>query len=115
LIVGTSTTMIGLFIVLFGMSVGATTLARPAAIAATFGASHYGRISSVLAVFLTISSTIAPAGAGLLYDRSGNYAPVLWIILIVSVCATGLVFMAESPANSPDAIQDKQRDAIIEA
>lgn len=100
LIVGTSTAMIGLFIVLFGMAVGATTLARPAAIAAAFGASHYGRISSILALFLTISSTIAPVGAGLIYDRSGSYTSVLWIVLIVSACATGLVFLAESSGKS---------------
>jgi predicted MFS family arabinose efflux permease len=115
LLVGTSTAMIGLFIVLFGMSVGATTLARPAAIASAFGPSHYGRISSVLALFLTISSTIAPVGAGLIYDRSGNYAPVLWIILIVSACATGLVFLAESPGNAAEVVAGDQRNAVSEA
>lgn len=102
LIVGTSTAMIGLFIALFGMSVGATTLARPAVIAAAFGASHYGRISSILAIFLTIASTVAPVGAGLIYDQSGSYLPVLWIVLIVSACATGLVFLAESSGHSAE-------------
>ena len=83
------------------------TFCKLLAIAAAFGAAHYGRISSILALFLTISSTVAPVGAGLIYDRSGNYGPVLWIVLIVSACATGLVFLAESNAavtEQPDAV-----------
>ena len=115
LITGTSTAMIGLFIVLFGMSVGAITLARPTAIASAFGASHYGRISSVLALFLTVSSTIAPVGAGLLYDRSGSYVPVLWAVLIISVCATGLIFAAESAATPLEKPFEDTHDAISEA
>jgi predicted MFS family arabinose efflux permease len=114
LLAGTSTVMVGLFIVFFGMSVGATTLARPSAIASAFGVSHYGRISSVLAVFLTIASTIAPVGAGLIFDRSGSYTPVLWIVFLVSACATGMVFLAESSNVPTEAIADR-RDAVSEA
>lgn len=115
LIIGTSTAMIGLFIVLFGMSVGATTLARPTAIASTFGASHYGRISSVVALFLTVSSTIAPVGAGLIYDRSGSYVPVLWAVVFFSVCATGLIFAAESSAVPAEKPIRTSQDAVSEA
>ncbi len=66
LLTGASLTAVGIFVVVFGAAYGAQTLARASIIAELFGSSHYGRISSVMALFLTLAGTVAPVGAGLI-------------------------------------------------
>lgn len=99
LLFGETTALIGTFILIFGAAQGAVTLARPSMVAELYGISHYGRISSIMALFLTLTSTSAPLIASLLYDRVGNYQPVVWMVVIFAVAATAVVFMAkrESP------------------
>ena len=92
---GISVFIVGIFLVIFGTSYGAKTLARASAIADLFGASHYGRISSVMSIFLTIAGTIAPVGAGLLYDHFGNYDVVLWVATILGIFAVGVMFLSK--------------------
>jgi MFS family permease len=98
LVVGQSPPFIVLFIILFGTSQGATTLARPLILAELYGSSHYGRISSIMAIFLTLTSTAAPLGASLIFDRFATYRPVIWLIVILASAATGFAFLAKSAA-----------------
>jgi predicted MFS family arabinose efflux permease len=91
---------IGLFIVIFGMAYGAKTLARPAMLADLYGASHYGRISSVNAMFLTIANTAAPVGAGLLYDHFDSYQPIVWLILALSITSVAVMLLMK-PQRAP--------------
>jgi len=100
LLLGSSLIAFGLFIVIFGMSVGAKTLARPSILAELFGSTHYGRISSVMAIFLTAAATVAPVGAGLLYDRFGGYDVVLWLMLILAVGAALVMVFARPSIRS---------------
>lgn len=93
LLLGPSLAVIGIFIVVFGATYGATTLARVAILAELFGATHFGRISSVMAVFLTLAGTFAPFGAGLLYDYFGSYQPILWIIIVLGLAASAVAFI----------------------
>lgn len=93
LLVGSSVPLVIMFILVFGTSVGAMTLARPSIIAELFGSTSYGRISSVMAIFLTFAATGAPVGAGLLYDRFGGYGPVVWITLLIAGSATAVVLL----------------------
>ena len=88
--------MYHLFILLFGAAVGARTLARPTILADWYGVSHYGRISSVMAMFLTFSGTAAPVGAGLLYDSFGSYQPMLWVILGLSGVSVLVMFLIKT-------------------
>ncbi len=94
LLLGASPWAIGVFIVVFGASYGAKTLARASILAERFGSSHYGRISSVMTIFLTLAGTAAPVGAGLLYDRYGSYEPVLWIIVLLALAAATIMFFS---------------------
>lgn len=87
LLTSSSLWAVGVFVIIFGAAYGAQTLARASIIAELFGSSHYGRISSVMAVFLTLAGTAAPVGAGLIYDHFGNYQPVLWIIIALALTA----------------------------
>ncbi len=87
-----------LFVVLFGMSHGALTLARPAMMAELYGSVQYGRISSVLVVTQQVATTIAPLGAGYVYVQAGNnYSLVLWIAISLSLLAAVAVTKFRTP------------------
>ncbi len=88
LVVGHSAVLVGAFIVLFGASQGAATLSRPSVLVELFGSTHYGRISSVLTIVVTIGNTVAPLVAGMLYDQAGDYQLVLWLVTGLALLAT---------------------------
>lgn len=98
LLVTTSGAAIVIFIVVFGAAYGAKTLARAVMLADLYGSSHYARISSVMALFFTVSSTAAPVGAGLLRDASGSYQMVLWGALVVSLVSVAVMFFVRAEA-----------------
>jgi MFS family permease len=95
LLVGQAPLMIGLFIIIFGAAQGATTLARPSILAELYGSSHYGRIASIMAVFLTLANTSAPLGASLIFDKIGSYQPVFWIALVLASIAATVALIAK--------------------
>jgi MFS family permease len=82
-----SSLAVGVFIILFGAGYGAQTLARPSILAELVGSTHYGRISSVLVIVLTLSSTLAPVGASWLYDQVGSYEPLIALCIVVLIGA----------------------------
>ncbi|MCL4252462.1 MAG: MFS transporter, partial [Anaerolineae bacterium] len=88
------------FILFFGMSFGANTLARPSILADTFGSAHYGRISSIMVIFLTIAGTLSPVGAGWLYDHFKNYDLVLVIAIGLAVLSLGIIVSAKPRSKS---------------
>ena len=92
---GQSPLLIGLFILIFGASQGAVTLARPSILAELYGTSYYARISSIMAFCLTLTTTSAPLVASLLYDRFQSYQPVLWLVLALALAATAVIFFAK--------------------
>lgn len=92
-----------LFVVIFGASYGAVTLARPVLLADLYGRAHYGRINSVSSFVLIMSLTAAPIGAGILYEYFGNYQPVIVILVVLSVFGTGAVFF----------IKDREYDTAL--
>lgn len=104
LLMGGSWWAVGLFIVIFGTSYGAATLARAAVIADQFGASHYGRISSMMGLFLTIAGTGAPVGAALIYDHFGSYDPLVWLIIGLAFCSIAVMVLARPTAEAQPAL-----------
>lgn len=101
LLLGQAPLMLGLFILIFGAAQGAATLARPSILAELYGSSHYGRISSVMTIFLTISGTSAPLGASLIFDATGSYQPVLWIIVALALLSAITAFAAKHVLSHP--------------
>lgn len=81
------------FVLLFGGSIGATTLARASLVADLYGPTAYGRISSVMAFFTTLAIAVAPLGAGLLYDWLGSYQPMLAGLIVLPALAVGAVLL----------------------
>lgn len=85
---------IGAFLLVFGTSYGAWTLARASVVADMFGTAHYGRISSVMSIFFSLATTIAPLGGGIVYDYFGNYQPMLLFGVVFSSIATGIMWFS---------------------
>ena len=97
LALGGSPVILLMFIVVFGTSYGAKTLARASVIGKEFGASHYGRISSLMSVFLTLGWTIGPVGAGYLYDLRGSYDLMVWVIIALSAASVAVMALIRTP------------------
>jgi predicted MFS family arabinose efflux permease len=113
LLMGQAPLMIGLFIVIFGASQGAATLARPSILAELYGSSHYGRISSVMTIFLTLAGTSAPVGASLIFDATGSYRPVLWLVLVLASLATITAFVAKQQLPRPQRNEDAEVQNLV--
>jgi MFS family permease len=94
LLFGQSALVLGAFILVFGAAQGAMTLSRPAVLAELYGVSYYGRISSIMVIFLTLTSTGAPLAASLLYDRFASYQPVVWGVVVLALASIGVVLLA---------------------
>lgn len=60
-----------LFVTVFGMGQGMSTLVRASKVAEIFGLAAYGGISGALALCTTVARTLAPLGAALLHDARG--------------------------------------------
>jgi MFS family permease len=81
-----------LFIVIFGSSSGAVTIARVALLSQRYGPAQYGRLSGILSALLTSARAGAPYAASLLYGLSRSYLPVLWSLAALAGIST--VFLA---------------------
>ncbi|MBK8026583.1 MAG: hypothetical protein IPK19_35645 [Chloroflexi bacterium] len=108
LLAGNSAFVFGVFILLFGAAQGAGTLARPAILANLYGAANFGRIASIMTIFLTAASTTAPLMASLIYDGTCSYQPVVWVVVAFGTASTGVALLARreivrtsAPAVSP--------------
>jgi MFS family permease len=86
-----------LFVILFGASAGAATLARPALIADHYGSAAFGQISGFMATCLTGARALAPVGAGALYVTFESYLPVIILAIILSAFAILATFMIGIP------------------
>jgi MFS family permease len=89
-----SATGVLVYVALVGAGFGAITPARAALIAEQYGPAHYGRISGVLALFLTGARALAPVGASLGVQALGGYEPVLWVLAACSALAAVAVLVS---------------------
>lgn len=95
-----SPVVLWLFVMVFGAAYGAKTLARASIIGREFGAMHYGRISSVMSMVLTLAWTFAPVGAGWLHDVTGSYDLLVWVMIGLSLASVGvLALLRQRPAD----------------
>lgn len=93
LLLGSAPWLIALFVALFGMAIGSHTLTRPLIVADTYGAAYYGRISSTMVIFLTLTGTASPFAAGVLFDLFGSYNPMLILAAGFSLISTVLIWL----------------------
>lgn len=60
------------FVVLFGMANGMLTLARATAVAELYGSAHYGRISGLMAFWITLARAGGPSAVAWFYAAAGQ-------------------------------------------
>lgn len=96
-----STAGVFLYVFLFGAGFGAVTPMRAALVAEFYGATHYGSISGILALFITIARALGPVSVGLAFDRFGDYGVPFWLLVGVSLAAAGAILLAERAAGRP--------------
>ena len=108
LLAGSSPGHLVMFVALFGMAIGTFTLARPLIVADTYGAAFYGRISSAMVIFITLTGTTAPFAAGIIFDLFGSYEPMLLFVTGISLLAVILIWVLprNSPGHSAELIDD---------
>ena len=86
------------FVILFGVGFGAVAPARAILLADAFGAAHFGRISGVLTLGISLARAAAPVGASLLYVAAGGvrhgYDAVLATLLVLCAVSAGAVLAA---------------------
>ena len=65
------------FVVLFGIGFGATTVAKPVMIVDRFGPRWYGAIAGYTAAFVTLAEAASPIAMGVGRDVTGDYANIM--------------------------------------
>ena len=93
LLLGSAPLLIVLFVALFGMAIGTHTLTRPLIVADSYGAAFYGRISSTMVIFLTLTGTMSPFAAGVIFDVFGSYNPMLILAAGFSLWSVVLIWL----------------------
>ncbi len=83
------------FVLFFGLANGSISLAKPALIAETYGAKHYGSINGSMTSIIAIAQTIAPFAAGGLHQLSGDYNAVLLVFAAMAALSALAIARAQ--------------------
>ena len=111
LLLGSAAPLILVFVALFGMAIGTHTLSRPLIVADSYGSAFFGRISSLMVVFLTLTGTTAPFAAGLIFDLFASYRPMLVLVTGLSLLAVVFtLYLPKHPLASGDNLNASDRD-----
>lgn len=71
---------IAVFVLVFGIGFGATTIAKPVMVAERFGRRAFGAIAGVVATVVTISEALSPTIVGIARDVGGSYDTSLIVL-----------------------------------
>ncbi|MGL4608274.1 MAG: MFS transporter [Trueperaceae bacterium] len=89
-----------LFVICYGSSNGAITLARAALLADVFGSKHYGQLNGIISFSVAMTGAVGPLVAGALHERSGNYSSTLVLLIVVVFVSAFLVARVSSKGSS---------------
>lgn len=89
------------FVLFFGLANGSISLAKPALIAETYGAQHYGSINGSMTSIIAVAQTIAPFGAGALHQLTGGYNAVLWVFAALAAASALAIAQAQPKPDHP--------------
>ncbi len=76
------------FAIWFGLSYGAIVSLMPAICMDMFGARAVSSIVGTLYTGAALGNLLGPVAAGAIFDRTGSYAPVIWLCLGLAALAT---------------------------
>ncbi|MFQ5351942.1 MAG: MFS transporter [Candidatus Binatia bacterium] len=91
--------MIGLplYVAFFGIAVGGAFALAGLLVADLFGVRAMGEIFGLLGLVATVGGAVGGTGAGLVFDRMGDYDPVFAICIALSLLATMLMLFVRRP------------------
>jgi MFS family permease len=85
---------IWLFVVMFGVGIGALGTIMPIVTRDIFGVANFSTFFGFIAVLFTIGNAIGPPLAGFMFDATGSYHSVFVIITAIIVAAILLIYLA---------------------
>ncbi|WP_430396087.1 MFS transporter [Ferrovibrio sp.] len=88
--------MLFAFILLYGLANGCMTIVRGTAVPDLLWRQGYGAINGAIALPGSIAAAVGPTAAALLWEISGAYGPVLWVIFGLSLLVAGAFWFAVS-------------------
>jgi MFS family permease len=80
-----------LFVLFYGASNGAITLARAALLADIFGSASYGQLNGIISFAVAFTGATAPLLAGFLHERTGDYTQTLLLLIVLIALSSLLV------------------------
>ena len=86
---------------LFGFSYGGVSVMFPALVADFFGREHAGSLVGLLFATAGGACALGPLGAGLLFDRLGDYSLAWWLSAGFNAIALGLLVFVRPPGSPP--------------
>ncbi len=88
------------FVILYGSTNGAITIARAALTAELFPTRVYGQVSGAISLVVAFSTSLAPFLAGVLHQKTGNYQSTLWILVALLAVSSLTVLKARAKIKS---------------
>ena len=88
------------FVILYGSTNGAITIARASLTAELFPTRVYGQVSGAISLVVSISTSLAPFLAGVLHQHSGNYQSTLWVLVALLAISSLTVLNAREKIKS---------------
>ncbi|HVA79759.1 MAG TPA: MFS transporter [Candidatus Binataceae bacterium] len=107
----TSGAMVPVFMLVYGLSLGAPLVLVPLLTAEAMGLKRFGSIAGVAGVFNTLGAAIGPVMAGAIFDASGSYALAFEIFAVM--CVIGAA--ATLACRNLDAEQARMAPAVATA
>ncbi len=89
------TSIVLLFVALWGMGNGMLTIVKGTAIAEYVNREHVASLNGALGLPLALARSAAPLGLGLLWRPDGGYALGLIVLVLISVCAILALVIAQ--------------------
>lgn len=99
---GASPVLLILFAIIYGGANGMMTILRGTIVQDVMWTEGYGAVSGLLSIPSNIAKGVAPISAAAIWAIGGNYAPVEWTVLLVSLvsAAAFILAMRVTPAKS---------------
>jgi MFS family permease len=104
---GTSLALLILFAIIYGGANGMMTILRGTIVQDVMWTEGYGAVSGLLSMPANIAKGIAPISAAVVWTAGGNYLPVEWAVLLVSLVSAAAFILAAHLA-SREKLGDRQ-------
>lgn len=85
-------TLLWVFVVVFGFSMGGTATLRPLIVTWLFGLSSYGTIFGAIQIFQGMGSALFPLLGGLIFDTTGSYY-LAFLLFISAAVVSGILYL----------------------